>query len=83
MIENVSWFDRLIVKEIISRYPVSVWSLIVRERLTLGTDFCMNLLLLSECMSLKMMKTMIDWNSHLAKNLTLCMNDISLAPMLS
>ena len=24
MIEKVSWFDKLIVKEIISRYPVSV-----------------------------------------------------------
>ena len=40
----------------------------VRERLVLGTDFCMNLWLLNECMSLKMMKAMIDWNSHLANN---------------
>jgi len=75
MVENFSWFDRLIVKVITSHNPVSVWSLNVRERLTLGIDFCMNLWLLNECMSFKIMKAMIDWNSYLAKKLTLCMNE--------
>ena len=71
------------MKVIISHYLVSVWPLIVRERLALSNDFCMNLWLWNECMSLKMMKAMIDWNNHLAKKHTLWMNDISLAPMLS
>jgi len=83
MVENVSWFDRLIVKVITGHNPVSVWSLNVRKQLTLSIDFCMNLLLLNECISMTMMKAMIDWNSYLAKKLTLCMNELSLAPMLS
>jgi len=58
MTENVSWFIRLIVKESISLNPVRVWSLIVRERLTLSNDFCMNLWVWNECVKLKMMKTM-------------------------
>jgi len=71
------------MKVIISHNLVSMWSLTMWERLALGIDFCMNLLLLNECMSLKMMQAMIDWNNHLAKELTLFMNDLSLAPMLS
>ena len=58
MIENVSWFVRLIVKECISRNPVRVWSLIVRERLVVSNGFCMNLWVWTEYLSLKRMKTM-------------------------
>jgi len=31
-------------------------------------------------MKLRMMKAMFDCDSHLAKKLTMCMNDLSLAP---
>ena len=58
MTGNVSWFVRLIVKERISRNPMRVWSLIVREWLTLSKGFCMNLWIWNECVKLKMMKTM-------------------------
>jgi len=60
-----------------------VLTLIVREQLALGTDFGMNLWILNECMILEMMKVVIDWISHLAKQLTLLMNDESFAPILS
>ena len=58
MSENVSWFVKLIVKERISRNPVRVWSLIMRERLMLSNGFCMNLWIWNECVKLKMMKAM-------------------------
>jgi len=84
MTENASQFVRLIVKECLNRNPVRVWSLIVRERLTLSNDFCMNL------WSMEWMHEIGDdeghvliESSHLAKKLTLCMNDLSLAPSLS
>ena len=83
MSENVSLFDRLIMKVTISHNLVSVWTLIVRELLALGIDFRKNLRTLNECMILEMMKAVIVWISHLAKQLTLFMNDESFAPMLS
>jgi len=43
MIENVSWFVRLIVKEHVNHNLERVWSLIVREWLIVSNGFCMNL----------------------------------------
>ena len=84
MTKNVSWFVRLIVKECISRSPVRVWSLIVREQLAISNGF------LHESLSMEWIHEfeedeghVLIEDTHLAKKLTLCMIDLSLAPILS
>ena len=37
----------------------------------------------TECMKLRIMKAMFDCDTHLAKKMTTCLNDLSLAPSLS
>jgi len=84
MTENVSQFVRLIVKECINRIPVKVRSLkFERNDYHLVLIFAWISEVWTECMKLRMMKAMFDCDSHLAKKLTKCLNDLSLAPSLS
>jgi len=53
------------------------------KRLSFSTDFCMNLWCMDWMHELRMMKAMFDCDSHLAKKLTTCLNDLSLASSLS
>ena len=85
MNENVSQFVRLIVKECINRNLVRVWSLLFWEKTTIIKYW-----LLHESLNYGLnawiwgwWRSCFDSDSHLAKKLTMCLNELSLVPSLS
>jgi len=81
MTENVSQFVRLIVKECIDRIPMRVWSLnFERNDYHLVLVFAWISEVWTECMNWGWWRPCFDCDNHLAKKLTTCLNELSLAP---
>ena len=84
MTENVSQFVRLIMKECINHISVRVWSLNFETNdYHLVLVFAWISEVWIECMNWGWWRPCFDCDSYLAKKLTLCLNDLSLAPSLS